>query len=86
MTTLIRCYQQADEDTLLRVCTAKATRQQELHNWGGWTRTTNFLINSQAVCQLTYTPKPNFLAATDEPFARVSGLFRTTHSGRSRRS
>ena len=26
------------------------------HNWGGWTRTTNFLINSQAVCQLTYAP------------------------------
>ena len=24
--------------------------------WGGWTRTINFLINSQAVCQLTYAP------------------------------
>jgi hypothetical protein len=24
--------------------------------WGGRTRTSNFLINSQAVCQLTYTP------------------------------
>ena len=24
--------------------------------WGGWTRTTNFPINSRAVCQLTYTP------------------------------
>jgi hypothetical protein len=27
------------------------------HSWGGWTRTTNFLINSQAVCQLTYAPR-----------------------------
>jgi hypothetical protein len=25
-------------------------------SWGGRTRTCNFLINSQAVCQLTYTP------------------------------
>ena len=25
-------------------------------HWGGRTRTSNFLINSQAVCQLTYTP------------------------------
>jgi hypothetical protein len=25
-------------------------------SWGGWTRTTNFRINSPAVCQLTYTP------------------------------
>lgn len=25
-------------------------------NWGGWTRTTNFLINSQAICQLIYAP------------------------------
>ena len=27
-----------------------------LRNWGGRTRTSNFLINSQAVCQLTYAP------------------------------
>lgn len=27
-----------------------------LHHWGGRTRTFNFLINSQAVCQLTYAP------------------------------
>ena len=26
-------------------------------DWGGWTRTTNFPVNSRAVCQLTYTPK-----------------------------
>ncbi len=25
-------------------------------NWGGRTRTSNFRINSAAVCQLTYTP------------------------------
>ena len=24
--------------------------------WGGWTRTTNFLVNSQALCQLSYAP------------------------------
>ena len=28
-------------------------------SWGGRTRTCNFLINSQAVCQLTYTPSKN---------------------------
>ncbi len=25
-------------------------------NWGGRTRTSNFPVNSRAVCQLTYTP------------------------------
>src|SRR5690348_10316801 len=25
-------------------------------NWGGWTRTINFPINSRTVCQLTYAP------------------------------
>ncbi len=28
----------------------------ELQNWGGRTRTSNFPVNSRAVCQLTYTP------------------------------
>ena len=28
----------------------------DLQNWGGRTRTYNFLINSQAICQLIYTP------------------------------
>ena len=27
-----------------------------LSNWGGRTRTSNFPVNSRAVCQLTYTP------------------------------
>jgi hypothetical protein len=27
-----------------------------VHHWGGRTRTYNFLINSQAICQLIYTP------------------------------
>ena len=31
-------------------------RISKLRHWGGWTRTINFLINSQAVCQLTYAP------------------------------
>jgi hypothetical protein len=31
-------------------------RAREIENWGGRARTCNFLINSQAVCQLTYTP------------------------------
>ena len=35
---------------------AKLLLSESLHNWGGWTRTINFLINSQAVCQLTYAP------------------------------
>jgi hypothetical protein len=25
--------------------------------WGGWIRTSDLLINSQALCQLSYTPK-----------------------------
>src|SRR5829696_1599664 len=25
-------------------------------DWGGWIRTTDLLINSQALCQLSYTP------------------------------
>ena len=25
-------------------------------HWGGWIRTTDLLINSQALCQLSYTP------------------------------
>ena len=32
-------------------------------NWGGRTRTSNFLINSQAVCQLTYTPSRTYYGA-----------------------
>ena len=26
-------------------------------DWGGWIRTTDLLINSQALCQLSYTPR-----------------------------
>ena len=40
----------------LRTPSRQAQQTREIHNWGGWTRTTNFLINSQAVCQLTYAP------------------------------
>src|SRR5262245_1452100 len=29
----------------------------EALHWGGWTRTTNFPVNSRTVCQLTYTPR-----------------------------
>ena len=28
-----------------------------LQSWGGRTRTSNFPVNSRAVCQLTYTPR-----------------------------
>jgi hypothetical protein len=28
----------------------------QVENWGGRTRTSNFPVNSRAVCQLTYTP------------------------------
>jgi hypothetical protein len=31
-------------------------KNNQLHNWGGWIRTTDLLINSQALCQLSYTP------------------------------
>jgi hypothetical protein len=36
-------------------------------SWGGWTRTTNFLINSQAVCQLTYAPNDHRTQSNYEP-------------------
>ncbi len=26
--------------------------------WGGWVRTTNLLVNSQALCRLSYAPSP----------------------------
>ena len=35
---------------------AKTLRGILLRYWGGWTRTTNFLVNSQALCQLSYAP------------------------------
>ena len=50
-----------------------------LQNWGGRTRTSNFPVNSRAVCQLTYTP---MCPATTPP--TVNSLQRTdaqTHSG-----
>ena len=45
-------------------------RANRLADWGGWTRTTNFLINSQAVCQLTYSPSVR---------GRVGGVPRGVH-------
>ena len=38
--------------------TSKRNHQASLNlqNWGGRTRTSNFPVNSRAVCQLTYTP------------------------------
>ena len=44
-------------------------------NWGGWTRTTNFLINSQAVCQLTYAPsvQPYIYISPPAAFRRNCG-------------
>ena len=35
----------------------RASRASTVENWGGWIRTSDFLINSQALCQLSYTPK-----------------------------
>src|SRR5437764_5196561 len=35
-----------------------------LSSWGGRTRTSNFPVNSRAVCQLTYTPMPPSLPRT----------------------
>src|SRR5678815_599496 len=32
-------------------------RGRDAVDWGGWTRTTNFPVNSRTVCQLTYTPR-----------------------------
>ena len=40
------------------------------YNWGGWIRTSDLLINSQALCQLSYTPSTTNLAADG---ARDSG-------------
>src|SRR6266704_5695967 len=36
---------------------SSSPRCLNLQNWGGRTRTSNFPVNSRAVCQLTYTPK-----------------------------
>jgi hypothetical protein len=36
--------------------TTKRLANWYLPNWGGRTRTSNFPVNSRAVCQLTYTP------------------------------
>ena len=33
-------------------------------NWGGWIRTTDLLINSQALCQLSYTPSTAWTAVS----------------------
>ena len=40
-----RNYSASDDDERLRT-----------YNWGGGTRTCNLLVNSQALCQLSYTP------------------------------
>src|SRR6266853_1056225 len=42
----------------------RARRAGLVENWGGRTRTSNFPVNSRAVCQLTYTP---MLPATTPP-------------------
>src|SRR5712691_2091270 len=50
-----------------------------VENWGGRTRTSNFPVNSRAVCQLTYTP----MCPTTTP-PTVNSRQRTdaqTHSG-----
>ena len=44
---------------------AKALQDILLRYWGGWTRTTNFLVNSQALCQLSDAPS----TASDPPAA-----------------
>ena len=36
---------------------AKALQGILLRYWGGWVRTTNLLVNSQALCQLSYAPR-----------------------------
>lgn len=41
-----------------------------LRHWGGWARTTNLLVNSQALCLLSYTPLKT--AATLGRIAAVS--------------
>ena len=43
---------QASRGTQMRQHVANLT----LSSWGGRTRTSNFPVNSRAVCQLTYTP------------------------------
>src|SRR5436309_1796315 len=41
-------------------------------NWGGRTRTSNFPVNSRAVCQLTYTPREQ-LQDAKKPSCRTQG-------------
>lgn len=40
--------------TVISLCCNELER-----HWGGWIRTSDFLINSQALCQLSYTPSPD---------------------------
>ena len=69
-----RDYPVIAENTTLFYCPTrrfcKILCEKRLRYWGGWTRTINFLINSQAVCQLTYAP--SVVSQTKRP-ASVSG-------------
>src|SRR5882762_932246 len=47
------------------------TRMGFVGNWGGRTRTSNFPVNSRAVCQLTYTPKEPLLILHPRLFRKI---------------
>jgi hypothetical protein len=52
---------------------SNSSDNNDLRDWGGWTRTTNRRINSAMLCQLSYTPSTRIPAATVGPgFANVA--------------
>jgi hypothetical protein len=55
-----RDYLVSTNETRRRISSRRRCCKQLSSNnllyWGGWIRTTDLLINSQALCQLSYTP------------------------------
>ncbi len=45
----------AGDESVRRISISLHVKRKQ--NWGGRTRTSNFPVNSRAVCQLTYTPR-----------------------------
>ena len=46
---------------------SNSSDNNDLQDWGGWTRTTNRRINSAMLCQLSYTPSTRIPAPRAGP-------------------
>ena len=46
---------------------SNSSDNNDLQDWGGWTRTTNRRINSAMLCQLSYTPSIRIPAPRSRP-------------------